>query len=370
MFESAQDIIFIKDKDLRYAHVNSSMLKVLQWPREKLIGKTDEEVFGPEMGKDLRNLERRVLGEQIIETERTLLVDGRSIALSCMRVPLRDSTGKVIGICGIARDVTERKHRETEPPVRANEYASETMRAALEQALVASGTDSIVLFLGENGSGKDYLARYVHDRSRRASGPFFRINCASLDANMAETELFGEDIESLPWGQGRKRGVLELAEGGTLLLNQIGYLSSELQAKLVSFLDSKTFCPKGSERTITVNTRIIAATGKDLEGEVEKGNFRKDLYYLLDVFPIQVPPLRARKEDLPLLVNHLLEALAVDMGVPTKPAVTPEALAILANYKWPGNVRELRNVLERAFILCDKHRITPEHLSIRDHVCA
>jgi PAS domain S-box-containing protein len=368
VFESAQDIIFIKDRDLRYAQVNSAMLKVLQLPQEKLIGKTDEEVFGPEIAKDLRNLELRVLGEQSIETERTLLVDGKPITLNCMRVPLRDSAGKVNGICGIARDVTERQRRKRERPAQAHEYASDAMRTALDKARLAAGTDSIVMFLGEKGSGKGYLARYVHDRSRRANGPFFRSNCTSRPSNGSEVELFGQEIASVPGARGQTRGLLELAEGGTLLLNEIGDLSLELQARLVTFLDTRTFSPVGSERTVSVNTRIVAATSKNLEEEVEKGNFRKDLYYLLDVFPIQVPPLRRRKEDLPLLVGHLLEALAAEMGVPAIPLVTPEAMGMLSHYDWPGNVRELRNVLERAFILCDTPSITPEDVAVLEKV--
>ena len=217
IFEAAHDIIFIKDRGLRYRNVNSSMLRVMQLPLETFVGKTDTEIFGPQVGKELQHLEARVLDGQIVETERTLFLADRSVSLSCVRVPLRDSAGKVKGVCGIARDVTERKRRETEPRIRLEEYRSEAMRAALEKALLASQTESIVLVVGENGSGKDYVARYVHDHSRRVGGPLLTMHCGALGSEVATVELFGQAIPSSPGTTGRKRGLLELAEGRNAL---------------------------------------------------------------------------------------------------------------------------------------------------------
>jgi len=364
IFEAARDIIFIKDRDLVYRHANSAFLTALDSPMEKLLGMTDEDIFGPPVAHDLQQVEERVLEGHTVETERTLSLAGRPVTLSCLRVPLRDATGQVKGVCGIARDVTDRKPGLEQPQLPVNDYRSEAMRVALEKAMLAAQTDSIVLLVGEKGCGKDYVARYVHDHSRRRGGPFLKMQCGALGSDLAAVELFGQGTDSISAARGRKRGLVELAEGGTLLLNEIGRLTHDLQTRLVSFLDTRTFTPVGSDTGMSVNTRIVASTSTDLEKEIEDGSFRKDLYYLLDVFPIHVPPLRQRLEDLPLLVNHLLVMLTRELGLSAVPTVDPGAMEVLADYRWPGNVRELRNVLERALILCDSQTVTAQHVVI------
>jgi DNA-binding NtrC family response regulator len=225
------------------------------------------------------------------------------------------------------------------------------MKSTLRQVLLAANSDSTVLFLGESGSGKDFLARYLHDHSPRSSGPFFAINCAALPPELVESELFGYEAGAFTGSRGRKRGLLELAEGGTLLLNEIGELSRLVQAKLLTFLDSKCFTRLGAEQSVVVNARIVAASNKDLRKEVQSGSFRQDLFFRLNVFPIVVPALRQRIEDLPMLVLDLLSRLAVQFGLSDTPILEPGAMEALSNYSWPGNVRELANVLERALIL-------------------
>jgi DNA-binding NtrC family response regulator len=323
-------------------------------------------VFGPDYAYQAKILESRVLDGEIIETEQTLIYKDRSITFNFVRFPMRDPAGSIIGVCGIARDVTERRQREIVPGEQTARYSSAPMQETLSQVRRAAKTESIVLFLGESGSGKDYLARYLHESSNRAGGPFFTINCAALAPELVESELFGHEPGAFTGSHGRKRGLLELAEGGTLLLNEIGELQPKLQSKLLTFLDTQTFIRVGGEKDVTVNARLIAATNRDLEQEVKQGNFREDLFYRLNVFCIRVPPLRERREDLPFILDDLLIILSRQMGLGRVPRIDEAAMEVLLNYRWPGNVREARNVLERALILCDKRKISAKDLSITE----
>jgi DNA-binding NtrC family response regulator len=231
------------------------------------------------------------------------------------------------------------------------DYPSDAMKSTLSKARYAAATDSIILLLGESGSGKDYLARWIHDHSKRAKGPFFAINCAAVAHELAESELFGHEAGAFTGARGRKRGLLELAEGGTLLLNEIGELSLPLQSKLLTFLDTRSFPRVGGEKSISVNARLMAATHRDLEEEVAKGRFLQSLFYRLNVFSIRVPPLRERSTDIPVLIREIMERLAAEMQLMEIPELDASALSSLSHYSWPGNVRELRNVLERALML-------------------
>ncbi len=195
-------------------------------------------------------------------------------------------------------------------------------------------------------------------------GPFLSVNCPSLGPELADSELFGHEAGAFTGALGRKRGLVELAEGGTLLLNEIGELALHVQAKLLTFLDTRTFTRVGGTETITANSRIVATTNRDLEKEVEAGRFRADLFYRLSVMVIQVPPLRRRLEDLPLLVDQLLESLSTRMSFGRRPLMDSSIMEILSQYHWPGNIRELRNVLERALILSQGKRIGRDAINI------
>jgi PAS domain S-box-containing protein len=364
VFETAQDLIFLKDRDLVYTHVNPAFLKSLDLEESQVIGKTADQIFSGQEASYVTDLEGRVLGGQVVEATYNLTTHGFPRTVHCVRVPMRNSSEETSGICGIARDVSERKALEQRFPRSVGRYRSTLMDATLEQVRLAAQSESIVLLLGESGSGKDYLAKYLHDHSRRAGGPFFAINCAALAASIAESELFGHEPGSFTGSRGRKRGLLEIAEGGTLLLNEVGELSQELQAKLLTFLDTQSFTRVGGEKTVQVNARIVGATNRDLERDVELGKFREDLYYRLNVFVIRVPSLRERKDDIPFLARDLLEILSAKLGRPVPPVLEVSALEALARYEWPGNVRELRNVLERALILCRGHAIKSDDISI------
>ncbi len=364
VFQAAHDLIFLKDINLRYTHVNRAMLRLADRAQSDLIGNTDEVLYDYEYARQIQNLEDRVLKGQTIESEHIISYKGLPRTFNLVRFPLRGPTGEIIGICGIGRDNTERAQIDARPKAEAGHYPSSAMRETLRRVRLVAESDSLVLFLGESGSGKDYLARYLHEKSKRAGGPFLSINCAALAAELVESELFGHEAGAFTGARGRKRGLVELAEGGTLLLNEIGDLPLRLQSKLLAFLDTAQFIRVGGERSVSVNARIVAATNRNLKREVENGNFREDLFHRLNVFTIEVPPLRERRADLPLLVQEILESLARRIGLSHVPIVELEAIEPLADREWPGNVRELRNFLERGLILSNKNRITAQDLQL------
>jgi two-component system response regulator AtoC len=243
-------------------------------------------------------------------------------------------------------------------------FSSPATRRMFLLAQRAAESEGIVLLLGESGTGKDYLSRWIHRRSARNKGPFFDVNCAALSRELAESELFGHEPGAFTGTRGRKRGLLELAENGTLLLNEIGDLDLSLQSKLLTFLDSRSFVRVGGERSISVNARIFAATNRDLEKAVSESRFRSDLYYRINVFPIEMPALRDRREDIPAIAEELLVRLKVDLGLSEIPRLDESGTAALMEYDWPGNIREMRNVLERSIMLTRAPVLTREHLNI------
>ena len=210
-------------------------------------------------------------------------------------------------------------------------------------------TVSSVLILGETGTGKELVARAIHQLSKRKDRPLVKVNCAALSASLIESELFGHERGAFTGAAGRKLGRFELANGATLFLDEIGELPLDLQAKLLRVIQEGEFERLGSSKTIKVDVRIIAATNRNMKAEIEKGTFREDLWYRLNVFPITVPPLRQRKEDIPALVEHFVNGISHKLGKPITsiPSVTMKKLQ---DYYWPGNVRELANVIERGVI--------------------
>ncbi len=357
VFAGAPDLIYIKDRTLRLIQVNPALAALVGRPAPEVIGNTADDLFGDEVGRHLQEVDQRVLAGETVEEELTRAVNGIPCTFHDVRFPLKNSQGEIIGMCGISRNITERKQVNQALRPTAIDYPSEAMRSTLFRSRYVAATDSVVLLQGESGSGKDFLARYIHAHSKRSRGPFFAINCAALSHELAESELFGHEPGAFTGARGRKRGLLELAEGGTLLLNEIGELSLLLQSKLLTFLDTRSFTRVGGEKTVSVNARLIAATHRDLKEEVASRRFLSALYYRLDVFCIHVPPLRKRLEDVPLLVNEIMAQLAADMHLAVVPTLDPSNVAALSQHAWPGNVRELRNVLERAMILPDRGRL-------------
>jgi PAS domain S-box-containing protein len=364
LFESAQDFIFVKDREHRYIDVNVAAVDLLQMARSEIVGKTDIDLFGDAYARESANVESRVLQGQTIQTQQNLEWKSQPLSLDFLRFPLQDSSGDITGICGIARELVKPFSTNSygSPPI--NEYPSKAMRSTLAKADLAAESNSVILLTGETGSGKDHLARYIHERSSRSSGPFYAINCAAIPAELAESELFGHEAGAYTGALRKKRGMLELAEGGTLLLNEIGELAPVMQSKLLTFLDTFSFSRVGGEKSVAVNTRPIAATNRDLRKEVDEGRFRKDLFYRLNVFGIETPPLRQREEDIPIITNLILTRLSKEMQLSCVPKINLDAINALRSYTWPGNVRELRNVLERALIISRGNPIRVGHLGL------
>ncbi len=226
---------------------------------------------------------------------------------------------------------------------------------------VAKSAATTVLIQGESGTGKDLIAKAIHYMSNRADKPFVNITCSALPESLLESELMGYERGAFTDAKKLKKGLFEQAGGGTIFLNEIGEIGLSLQVKLLRLIEEKSFKRVGGLKDIKVNVRIIAATNQKLREKVEKSLFREDLYYRLKVIPLDMPPLRERREDIPLLINHFIDTFNKEYRKNVQ-GVSPEALKLLINYNWPGNVRELRNLIERAVILENKKFITPEDL--------
>jgi two-component system nitrogen regulation response regulator NtrX len=228
--------------------------------------------------------------------------------------------------------------------------ASPVMQRLRQLIETAGPTNSRVLIGGENGTGKELVARAIHAQSARADRPFVAVNCAAIPETLIESELFGHEKGSFSGATAMKRGQFEQADGGTLFLDEIGDMSLSTQAKVLRALQEQQFTRVGGTKLMKVDVRVLAASNKDLEKEIEKGQFREDLYYRLNVVPVVVPPLRERREDIPALVRHFMHVHAEEQGLRIK-EVAPEAMAVFQQYDWPGNIRELRNLIERLLIM-------------------
>jgi len=230
-----------------------------------------------------------------------------------------------------------------------------------EEIRRVAATNASVLITGENGTGKELVARAIHHWSPRREKPFVEINCAAIPEELIESELFGHEKGAFTGAVAQKKGKFDLADGGTIFLDEIGDMSLKTQAKVLRILQERTFERVGGTRTIEVDVRVVAATNKDLSEEIRAGNFREDLFYRLNVVPFTVPPLRERRDDIPLLVEHFLVVFAQREGQERK-KMLPEAVELLKHYNWPGNVRELRNIIERLVIMTPGKVITPDQV--------
>ncbi len=237
------------------------------------------------------------------------------------------------------------------------------LQKVIELAKKVAKTDTTVLMFGESGTGKELLARYIHNHSERKHNPFIIVNCAAIPSTLIESELFGYEKGAFTGALQRKLGKFELAHKGTIFLDEIGDLTLDTQVKILRFLEEKEFERLGGKETIRVDVRIIAATNQNLERLIKEKKFREDLYYRINVFPIELPPLRERKEDIPLLVEHFIRLFNYETTKGIE-GIEEDALGVLINYDWPGNIRELRNVIERAFVLASGKKIKKENILI------
>ena len=240
---------------------------------------------------------------------------------------------------------------------------SVAVKALRQQLKLMAGTNGRVLIYGESGTGKELVARALHRMSARAEGPFVEVNCAAIPEDLIESELFGHRRTNLNGTADHKIGKLQKAHGGTFFLDEVGDMSLKTQAKMLRALDEHRFEPIGAPQSIQSDARVVAATNKNLEKEIERGNFREDLFYRLNVIPFTVPPLRDREEDIPLLAAHFLREFTTAYGRKPK-ELSEEAIDALVRYHWPGNVRELRNLMERIVILHGQRRIEARHIPL------
>lgn len=238
---------------------------------------------------------------------------------------------------------------------------SKPMKDLFETLAMIAPSDATVLLYGESGTGKEIVANALHENSPRARKPFIKVSCAALPETLLESELFGHERGAFTGAIGRKEGRFQLANGGTIFLDEVSEMSPTTQVKLLRVLQEREFEPLGSTKTIRVDIRIIAATNKNLEEEVKEGNFREDLFYRLNVVPIELPPLRRRKEDVPLLAKHFLNIYCEKTETPIK-GFLPKTMDLMIRYDWPGNIRELENAIERAVLLCRGKYISPQDL--------
>ena len=301
-------------------------------------------------------MEKRMLGK-----------DGRHRWFLFRYNPQRNEQGQIERWFATATDIEDRKQAEDrmrnetvalrEEVVRSSMFeeivgSSAALRKVLEQVAIVAPTDSTVLIQGETGTGKELIARAIHNRSRRANRAFIRVNCAAIPLSLMASELFGHEKGSFTGALQRRTGRFEAADAGTIFLDEIGELPPETQIALLRVLQERELERVGGNQSIPVDVRVLTATNKDLSAAVAEGVFRKDLFYRLNVFPIQLPPLRARGEDIPLLVEYLVERFAEKTGKTIR-RISKETLNLFQSYAWPGNIRELQNVIERAVILCE-----------------
>jgi len=305
-------------------------------------------------------------GKPIIGTSGYVIdADGNRIPISVSTAVLRDMEGHVIGGAETFRDLSEVEalRRELDGRVRVGDLVSHSpiMQKVFDVLPAIAASPSTVLILGETGTGKELVARTIHSLSPRNRGPFIAVNCAALPDTLLESELFGYRAGAFTGATKNKPGRFALAKGGTLFLDEIGEVSPALQVRLLRVLQDRTYEPLGTIRSETADARIVVATNRDLVEQVRRGVFREDLYYRVNVVRVELPPLRRRKEDIPLLVEQFINRFDRLQGRFIQ-GIATEALSLLMAHDWPGNVRELENVIERAFILCREELIGIEHL--------
>ena len=361
--------VFSQDRDLRYTWIYNPQL---YWQHDAL-GKTDDEVIGPKKAATLNELKRKVLASNVGTREEVAIPqNGTSHVFDVTIEPLFDAQNNVIGITAACMDIArlremaDRLQESRDRLAKTKSYLeseiqtelgfeeiigqSPALREVLKKARVVAPTHSTVLVLGETGTGKELVARSLHQLSSRRDNTFVKMNCAAVPSGLLESELFGHEKGAFTGAVNQKIGRIELADKGTLFLDEIGELPPELQPKLLRVLQDREFERLGGVRTLRVDVRIISATNRDLRQDVAHRKFREDLFYRLNVFPIELPPLRERRDDIPMLVQHFISKYSARMGKPIA-SIPEETMRILRQWNWPGNVRELENVIERMVIM-------------------
>lgn len=359
----------------RIVEANDAASALLEYTKDELTSSvriTDihpqEELF--------RSFSEQVYRNGTAQTEKLncITASGRSVPVLILATVWEDPAGRklirAVVIDNLAKQALEQAlldEVKTRYPYDEIIGHSEAIRQVLKQADLVASTNASVLILGETGTGKELICRAIHHTSPRHDKPLTTLNCAAIPSGLVESELFGHEKGAFTGAIAQKRGKFELAHGGTIFLDEIGDLPVETQPKLLRVLQEQTFERLGGTRTIKIDTRVIAATHRDLPRMVKDGKFREDLFYRLNVFPINLPPLRQRREDLPLLANYFAHRASIRLGKPDCTFSKAASDRLLA-YSWPGNVRELENIVERAVILCRGTSIESEHIYVQTNL--
>lgn len=367
ILESISDGVFTVDMQWRVTSFNRAAEEITGVSREEALGRLCSEVFRSSMCGSGCALQKTLkTGKPVIGKSGYIIdADGNRISISISTAVLRDGRGIVIGGAETFRDLSEIEalRQELQGKYRVGDLSSRSplMQKVFEVLPAIAASPSTVLLLGETGTGKELIARTIHSLSPRNSAPFVAVNCGALPETLLESELFGYKAGAFTGANRDKPGRFALARGGTLFLDEIAEISPALQVRLLRALQERTFEPLGSTRSEKADVRVIVATNRDLATRMKEGLFREDLYYRVNVVRLELPPLRRRKEDVPLLADQFV-ARFNRLQQKSVQGVAPEALSLFMAHDWPGNIRELENVIERAFILISEGQIGIEQL--------
>jgi PAS domain S-box-containing protein len=367
ILNSIADGVFTVDENFVVTSFNRAAQEVTGVSEEEALGKPCCEVFRAEICEADCALKRTITtGKPVVNHAVFILrADGTRVPISVSTAMLRDEQGRVVGGVETFRDLTlvEALRKEVERSFTFEDIISQNRRM---QAMFATlpdvaVSDSTILIAGESGTGKELMAKAIHNLSTRRSGPLVTVNCGAIPDTLLESEFFGYKAGAFTDARRDKPGRFAQAHRGTIFLDEIGDVSPALQVRLLRVLQDKSFQPLGGTETVTADVRVVAATNKDLRAMVDEGKFREDLFYRIQVFKLALPPLRERKEDIPLLSQHFVDRLNRLKGKDIA-GLSQEALATFMRYDWPGNVRELQNAIEHGFILCHGGLIELRHL--------
>ncbi|MGI6495085.1 MAG: sigma-54 interaction domain-containing protein [Kiritimatiellia bacterium] len=367
ILESISDGVFTVDADWRITYFNAAAERITGIRRDEALGRSCAEVFRASMCETNCALRQTLKSGKPVVNRAAFIVsaDGRRIPVSVSTAILRDAGGRMVGGAETFRDLSlvEELRKELSGTFRVGDLVSRSpaMRRIKDLLPRLAESEATVLIQGETGTGKELLARAVHSHSPRRNKPFVAVNCGALPDTLLESELFGYVKGAFTGADRNKPGRFAAAEGGTLFLDEIGDISLAMQVRLLRVLQEQVYEPLGSVVPRKADVRIIAATHRDLTERIRTGAFREDLFYRLNVVRIDLPPLRHRKEDIPLLVDEFVARFNRRQGRRV-PGITADALGLLMAHDFPGNVRELENIIERAFVFCGTGRIDTAHL--------
>jgi PAS domain S-box-containing protein len=367
IFDSISDGVFTVDQHCIITSFNNAAERITGFQASEAVGRHCFEIFRTEVCHKMCALRDTLASHKPVENARVTIIthDGREVPISVSTTLLRDEADRVVGVVEFFRDLSEVEHLrcrlEQDRVLESLASSNPRMSRIVEQLPSIAESECNVLVQGPSGSGKELISQAIHDLSPRRYGPYIRLNCAALPATLLESELFGYVKGAFTDAKRDKPGMFSLANGGTLLLDEISEMDVALQVKLLRVLNNGEYQPLGSTRAHRTDARIVAATNTDLKQATRDGSFREDLYFRINVVTVDVPPLRDRPEDLPLLVESFLGRLRDKSQKPIR-RVEPEALAVLRRYSFPGNVRELGNAMEHAFVMCQGEEILVEHL--------